>query len=258
MTKYPIVLVHGIALKEVKFVKAFGRIGQFLRDNGFEIYVADTDAFGAIETNAQQLRDYINNVLAQSGAEKVNVIAHSKGGLDTKYMITHLGMEDYVASLTTLCTPHRGSIVASWIWKLPGWIKRTIAWFINTFYRLFCGDKQPNALKACEQLRKVDESEDTLRFSERVYCQSYSTNLKRGTDCFIMGIPMKLYRHFEKIDNDGMVSRESAKFGNYRGDCLDISVSHSQIVDLFAGKDKRRHVFDFYLRLCRELAEMGF
>ena len=39
------------------------------------------------------------------GCEKVNIIAHSKGGLDSRYMITHLGLADKVASLTTVATP---------------------------------------------------------------------------------------------------------------------------------------------------------
>jgi len=172
-------------------------------------------------------------------------------------MITELGMEDRIASLTTLCTPHKGSIIASRIWKLPMWIKRIIAFFINSFYRLV-GDEHPDAMRACDQLRCVDESEQTLCFTDKVYCQSYSTNLKRGRDCFLMALPMKLYKHYENVNNDGLVSDKSARFGNYRGDCLDISVSHLQIVDFAAKKSQRERIFAFYLSLCRELGEMGF
>ena len=257
MTKYPIVLVHGLALRQSKAIKAFGKIEKVLRDGGYTVFVADIDAFGAIETNAEQLREFISGVLGETGSEKVNIIAHSKGGLDSKYMITNLGMEDKVASLTTLCTPHKGSIIASWIWKLPMWLKKYIAFFINGFYRL-AGDEKPNAIRACEQLKPVDESEDTLCFSEKVYCQSYSTNLKRGRDCFLMGIPMTLYKHYEKVDNDGMVSDVSAKFGNYRGECLDMSVSHLQIVDFMVKKSQRERIFAFYIRLCEELGELGY
>ena len=256
--KYPIILVHGIAIKQTKAIKAFGRIEHVLRDAGHTVFVADTDAFGTIENNAEQLKKFALKVLSETGAEKVNVIGHSKGGLDTKYMISALDMEDKVASLTTLCTPHRGSIVASWIWKLPSFIKRFLAFFINFTYKRL-GDEKPDALTACNQLRLVDESEETLRFSEKVYCQSYSTNLKRGRDCFLMGIPMKLYRHFEKLDNDGLVCHDSTKFGFYRGHCLDISVSHSQIVDFwFTPKNKKEKVYDFYKKLCDELGDMGF
>ena len=36
------------------------------------------------------------------------------GGLDARHMITHLGMDDRVAALVTLSTPHRGSPYADW------------------------------------------------------------------------------------------------------------------------------------------------
>ena len=48
---------------------------------------------------------------------KVNIIAHSLGGLDARQMLTHLGMGSRVASLTTVGTPHRGT----WcIWSVLG------------------------------------------------------------------------------------------------------------------------------------------
>ena len=256
--KYPIIMVHGLAAKQSKIMNAFGKIGKVLEDDGNDVYIADIDGFGTVEGNAAQLKVFVDRILEKTGAEKVNIIAHSKGGLDTKYMITNLGMEDYVASLTTLCTPHKGSIIASKIWRLPLWIKKIIAFFINKFYKIFLGDKNPDAMTACDQLRYTDTSVDTLQFSYKVYCQSFSSTLKRGRDCFVMALPMKIYRHYENIDNDGLVSTESAKFGNYRGECLDISVSHAQIIDLFARKDQKEHIYNFYRRLTRELSEMGF
>src|SRR5207344_275133 len=45
-------------------------------------------------------------------AKKVNVIAHSMGGLDARYAIARLGLGDRIASLTTIGTPHRGTPVA--------------------------------------------------------------------------------------------------------------------------------------------------
>lgn len=256
--KYPIILVHGIANKQLRILKAFGRIERVLDNEGHTVYVADTDAFGTIEDNANQLKRYIARVMTETGATRVNIIAHSKGGLDAKYMIKNLGMEDHIASLTTLCTPHKGSVIASRIWKLPKWIKKTFAFFIDSFYRIFMKDENPNSLKACEQLQCIDESKDTLGFSHKVYCQSYSTTLKRGRDCFIMALPMKIYKHFEKTDNDGLVSTESAKFANYRGECLDISISHTQIIDLFSKKSQKEKIYAFYKNLCSELADMGF
>lgn len=257
-TKYPIILVHGIAAKQLRIINAFGRIGEELEKDGHKVFVADTDGFGSIENNAEQLKSYINRVMILTGAQKVNIIAHSKGGLDSKYMITKLGMEDKVASLTTLCTPHKGSIIASKIWELPMPIKKIIAFSIDMFYCLFLGDKHPDSIRACQQLRAVDTSEETLQFSYKVYCQSYSTSIEKIDDCFIMALPMKLQHHFEVQDNDGMVSEESAQFGCYKGKCLDIPVSHVQIIDLFSKKEQKEQIYSFYKEVCNDLSKMGF
>ena len=169
--KYPIILVHGLAIKQLKFMNAFGKIENVLIEEGHDVYVADIDGFGTIETNAEQLKNYVTQVLEKTDAQKVNIIAHSKGGLDTKYMITMLGMEDKIASLTTLCTPHKGSIIASKIWDLPLWLKKIIAFFINKFYKICLKDEKPDAITACNQLRYTDEKSDTLQFSYKVYFQ---------------------------------------------------------------------------------------
>lgn len=257
-SKYPIILVHGIAAKQLRILNAFGKIGDELKKEGYKVYIADTDGFGSIEKNAEQLKKFINKVMAECDVDKVNIIAHSKGGLDSKYMITELKMEDHVASLTTLCTPHKGSIIASKIWDWPMPIKKLFAFFIDMFYCLFLGDKNPDSMRACEQLRAVDQVEESLQFSYKVYCQSYSTNISNIDDCFIMALPMKLQHHFEITENDGMVSEESAQFGCYRGKCMDIPVSHVQIIDLFSKKSQKEQIYSFYKQLCKELSEMDF
>ena len=145
MTKYPIILVHGIAIRDSKILRAFGKIEKRLSDAGFSVYTASTDAFGTIENNAEQLKGIILGILDGTGCEKINIIAHSKGGLDSKHMIARLGMSDKVASLTTLSTPHKGSPVATKIWALPRWIKRCLAFFINTFYRII-GERYANGI----------------------------------------------------------------------------------------------------------------
>ena len=87
--------------------------------------------------------------------------------------------------------------------------------------------------------------------------QSYSSTLKRSRDDFVMGIPLQ-FSHFwgDKI-SDGLVSSESSKFGDYRGDCIDDSISHSEIVDFMANKKKKEKIYAFYLALCEDLARRG-
>ena len=246
-----------MAIREAWYIKAFGKVEKTLLDAGFNASTAPIDAFGAIETNAEQLKTFVLEVLKRTGAEKVNLIGHSKGGLDAKHMITDLGMMDKVASLTTLCTPHKGSAIATQIWRMPMWIKRTLAFFINGFYRII-GDKKPDSLKVCEQLKIPDEEVEHVSFADKVYCQSYSIRMKRKRDCMILAIPFSIYNKEDPGSHDGLVSVESSRFGNYRGDCLEDSISHTQMVDFLAKRKTRKRILDFYVKLCSELSEIGY
>lgn len=257
-TKYPVILAHGIVLKDFKFFKAFGKIEKILKAEGCSVYTSKTDGFGTIEGNAAQLKAQILKILADEKTEKVNIIAHSKGGLDARYMIESLDMEDKVASLTTLCTPHKGSQIATKILGMPKPAKKFIAFWVNTVYRIF-GDKKPDSLAVCEQLKSSPQADtDVIDFSDKVYCQSYSTQMERSRDDFVMGIPLMFSKKYERGATDGIVSEESSKFGDYRGECTEGSVSHSEIVDFMVKKKKKEKIYAFYISLCRELAEKGF
>lgn len=257
-SKYPLILVHGVALKDFLFFKSFGRIEKMLQEEGYCVRTARTDAFGTIETNAAQLKEETEKLLAETGAGKVNIIAHSKGGLDARYMIEHLDTEDKVASLTTLCTPHRGSALASRILRLPSFVLKILDFLLNLIYRIG-GDKHPQALAVCRQLQQIPVEEwGKLHVSDRVYCQSYSAVLEKERRDFVMDVPLMYFKTFEQGPSDGMVSVESAKYANYRGDCMEESISHSEIVDFMTKESKKEKVFIFYRRLCAELAEKGF
>ena len=258
-TKYPIILVHGIALKDFKFLKSFGEIDRILRIQGYSVYKAKIDGFGSILNNAMQLKEEIIKILGIEGVDKVNIIAHSKGGLDSKYMIENLGMEDSVASLTTLCTPHKGSPIATNILKLPKFLTKFIAFWINFWYKLF-GDKNPDSYQACLDLKRINSiEEEIINFSEKVYCQSYSTEMKKSKDDFIMGIPLMFSRRFEKdYISDGVVPIDSTIFGEYKGNAFSESISHTEIVDFMVKKKKRDKIYMFYSALCEELVNMGF
>lgn len=254
-TEYPIILVHGLMIRHFKRFRAFGHIGKALKDESYDVYISTHDGFGSIETNALQIKNFVMNVLKETGKEKVNIIAHSKGGLDVKHALSDPDFLTRVASLTTLSTPHKGSVLASAIWKLPMWMKKTAAFFINSFYRII-GDKHPDALKACMQLR--EESEYDRSVPSGVLCRSYSARMRRSRDCFVMCIPNQIYKHLAGTENDGMVTPDSAKFGEYMGDCLDESLSHAQMVDFLTSKKKRKRVLEFYIKLCLDLSEMGY
>lgn len=261
-TKYPLLLVHGLGMKDCLLWRSFGRIDRILRIQGYQVYTSDVDAMGSIENNAAQLKAEIQNILSLTGAEKVNLIAHSKGGLDAKYMICHLGMANCVASLTTLCTPHRGSPVATGILRAPKILLGPVAVCVNGLFRLM-GDKHPDSMTACRQLQRVqgELDFDTLLINEKVYCQSFSATMKRGRKKadFVMQIPLMFSRYMEKgVETDGLVPRDSAIFGVYRGDVMEDSVSHAEMVDFMVADKKRDKIYAFYSALCEELVQMGF
>ena len=259
--RFPILLVHGLAMKDTFFMKSFGRIDRILRIQGYTVYTSKIDAVGSVEGNAGQLKEEIGSILRHTGAEKVNLIAHSKGGLDAKWMIEHLGMAGRVASLTTLCTPHHGSPVASFVLKFPKFAVKTAAFFVNTFFRIF-GDKKPDSYAACLELQRVESlAEETARSIPGVFCQSFSSTFRPGEKNadFVTALPLLISRWMEKGKaSDGMVPRDSAIFGEYRGDCLDGSISHTEIVDFMVRDKKRDKIFAFYSALCEELVQAGF
>lgn len=111
-TKYPVILVRGFFVRDILWFKSFGKLDKKMRNEGFKCHISKVDAFGTIENNARILKTEIENILREEKAGKVIIIAHSKGGLDSRYMISKLGMENYVDRLITICTPHRGSEVA--------------------------------------------------------------------------------------------------------------------------------------------------
>jgi len=259
-TRFPIVLVHGLGMKDTFFMKSWGWIDRILRVQGYTVYKSNVDGFGTVESNAKQLKEEIGKILEETGAEKVNIIAHSKGGLDAKYMIQQMDMAKQVASLATLCTPHKGSPIASFVMRFPRAAVKYAAFWVNLAYRIL-GDKTPDSFTACEELKRTESlEEETVNVADGVLCQSFSAAIRPGEDAadFVMTIPMMFSRFIEKGRiTDGLVPRDSAIFGKYRGDCVDGSISHAEIVDFMVRDKKRDKIFAFYSALCEELANAG-
>ena len=113
-TRYPIVLLHGYAGVDSYFgvLDYFFDVVPTLEDAGFVAATPVVDAIADSSDRAQQLAPQIDEVLRTQGARKVNIIAHSQGGLDARYLISRLGYADRVASLTTVATPHGGIPIA--------------------------------------------------------------------------------------------------------------------------------------------------
>jgi hypothetical protein len=84
----------------------------------------DSSGAGAsMWANGQLLRGQLDAIAAHYGVSSLNVIGHSKGGIDTQAAIVHYGAGPRVQKLFTLSTPHWGSQTAdlcysTWTWWL--------------------------------------------------------------------------------------------------------------------------------------------
>jgi triacylglycerol lipase len=108
---YPIVLAHGFAgFDQIGPVEYFYQVPELLRGDGHQIYVAQVDPFDDSYDRGEELLAYVQAVLAQSGAAKVDIIAHSQGGLDARYAAHRYPAG--IAALVTIATPHHGTPLA--------------------------------------------------------------------------------------------------------------------------------------------------
>lgn len=108
--KYPVLFLHGFGFHDWFYW------GQNSTDT------AETWCANLVRTSGRNA--VIDGICEKSGAEKVNIIAHSKGGLEARYLVSSLGMENRIASVTTLCTPHHGSVSMDKLLKwFPGLIQ---------------------------------------------------------------------------------------------------------------------------------------
>lgn len=110
-TKYPIVLVHGLfGFDDLLWVDYFYKVPNALNRNGATVYVATVSPANSTEVRGEQLLTYIEEVLAISGAEKVNLIGHSHGGPTIRYAASVA--PELVASASSVAGVNWGSKVA--------------------------------------------------------------------------------------------------------------------------------------------------
>ncbi len=261
-TKYPIIMVHGIGFRDLKFFNYWGRMPRLLIENGATIYYGHQNAWGTIEDNAAKIAQTIDRALAETGAAKVNIIAHSKGGLDSRYLISKLGYEEKVASLTTMSTPHRGSALIDLLNKLPDWCYRLIAgWFDRSFATM--GDEKPDCYHASKQLAPAycEKFNEQTADSPLVFYQSYTSVMHGMFSDSLLSIPylfMKLLTH-EK--NDGLVAVSSAKWGAFKGvfeNTKKRGLSHGDMIDLKREDIKGFDILEKYVQIVEELKNRGF
>jgi triacylglycerol esterase/lipase EstA (alpha/beta hydrolase family) len=263
-TRYPVVLVHGLGFRDdALLIKYWGKIPEHLRKRGARVILTHQQAYASHRDNALIIKKEIQKFLRDNPSyKKVNIIAHSKGGIESRYMITKLNMADKVASLTTLATPHRGSSIADIVMGRITSEKKLIVKLVNGIAKLL-GDKKPDSYDAGIQLTtgymKLFNSQ--VPDMKSVYYQSYAAEIDRT---YPNPLWRKLWKVLKKYEgpNDGLVSKTSAAWGDFRGVVKDHGkprVSHADIIGLhivtglFSFKEEL-----FFEELVHRLKDMGY
>lgn len=261
-TKYPIIMVHGIGFRDLKYFNYWGRMPKVLSCNGASVYYGHQKAWGTIEENAALMKENIEHILTETGAKKVNIIAHSKGGLDSRYMITKLGMADKVASLTTVSTPHHGSRLIDFLNRLPDGIYRLIAHMLDKSFQMV-GDENPDCYHSSKQLAPAFCSEFNSQVPDckGIYYQSYTSVMRNMFSDSLLSIPYLLMCFLDTSDNDGLVSVDSAKWGTFKGVFQNKKrrgISHGDMIDLKREDYNGFDVIEEYIKIVEELKGMGY
>ena len=262
-TKYPILLVHGVFFRDFRYVNYWGRIPRELQRNGAALYYGQQQSAAAVEDSGRELAERIRQILAETGCEKVNIIAHSKGGLDSRAAIAHQGMAPYVASLTTINTPHRGCIFAEYLLeKIPAAARQKIADTYNAALKRL-GDERPDFLaavtdltaSACEKRNAVTPDAPGVFYQS---VMSYCRRAQHGK--FPLNMTYPIVKHFDGL-NDGLVAVDSARWGE-RFTLLEPrgkrGISHGDVVDLNRENIPGFDVREFYVSLAADLKQRGF
>jgi triacylglycerol lipase len=254
-SKFPIVLHHGYMAGEN--LGSFKKIQAELKSNGIQAFVTLVPPSSTIEARGEQLETQLQQILKDTGASRLNIIAHSQGGLDARFVITSGKLKDGIASLSTLSTPHLGTSLADYILENSSPIQqRLLARLIDGFARVISSAGPNDSIGAA---RALSVNYVTNVFNPKnpdqpnILYQSWAAQPTSG-----MKVSLSLSSALitsKEGPNDGIVSTKSASHGDFRGvlDADHLDLIGVRILDIGGGFDHNQ----FYLDLVSELAAKG-
>lgn len=281
---YPVILHHGFAgFRDIGPINYYFNVARDLRARGETVYEAEVTPFDSPATRGRQLATFVDRVLRETGSAKVVIVAHSQGGLDSRYMISSLGYGDRVALLVTVSTPHRGTAVAD---TTLGFIPGATEGFINAIANLFAWTYNEARMRMDLNASLVSLSErEASAFNAanpndprvRYWSWAGRSHLRTGVavcgDARYDNEPLRVDSTFlplapfaaliEGLDplnnvNDGMVAVRSARWGEFQG-C--VPADHFDEVGQIAHTGANLSGFDhiaFYRRIVSDAHGAGF
>jgi len=248
--RHPIVFCHGmLAFSMLKMYRPekqnyFTPLREFLDQRGIRVLFPEVPATSGVVERAGKLKEQI----LRWSRDPVNVICHSMGGLDARYMITHLKMAEHVRSLTTISTPHRGSYVADWF--VANYRQRVPLLLALEAFGFNVDGFRDCRLEVCRAFNANTPDQPEVKYF------SYGAEVTPSRLTPFLRRAWNILTPFEG-PNDGLVAVRSARWGEYLGT---LSADHfaqtPDAVFLRAGED-----FDslgFFTRLVEDLARRGY
>jgi triacylglycerol lipase len=248
--RHPVVFCHGLLAFTTFHLQVpdkhnyFNPLRDFLKERGHRALYPEVAPVGSVAMRAGELRSQIDAWTK----EPVNIVAHSMGGLDARYMITHLGMADRVSSLTTIACPHRGTALADW--------------FMTNFQQRVPLVRALEALGATVAGFADCCPSACAKFNETTPDMSGVKYFSYGASVPATRVSPMLRRAWNMLTtiegpNDGMISVASSHWGEYLGT---IHADHfAQTPDMkFLRPGEDFDSLAFFGRLLEDLARRGF
>ncbi|KIY45804.1 alpha/beta-hydrolase, partial [Fistulina hepatica ATCC 64428] len=223
--KNPIVFCHGLlGFDSVTIgpsiapfqVTHWRGIKEVLEANGAEVLITRVPATSSPSDRAEVLEQIISRTFP---GRAVHLIGHSMGGIDCRYLTTHLTYRKFdVLSVTTIASPHRGSSFANHFLEALG--HHNLPSFVNLLELLPNGGGDGRAFESLtiEAMRKFnEETPDVPGVKYFSWGASYEPGLI-DTWKWPHSVVLK-----NEGPNDGLVSVESSKWGTYLGTLEDVN-----------------------------------
>ena len=266
-TKYPIVMAHGMGASAeiLGIVDYWWGIPEALEDEGADVFITSVNGMDSTRNKAEDFRDQFLQIKAYTNAAKLNIIGHSHGTVYTRDAVSNLGIGQYVASHTSIAGPHRGSAIADIV---VGVIPNSMEWLVggtlDLVYAFIFGDTSPNSLQNGYDMTRpymINTFNPNTQNVDSVYYQSWAAKAKTSCPSVILEATWLVLLAYEGA-NDGLVSVESAKWGNFRGveDAAWYSVGcdHLNIVGQLFGITPGFDEDEFYVDIASDLKSRGY
>lgn len=154
----PVVFVHGWIGADWNWTL----YQSWFSDDGWnQLYAWQYDWSQSNVDTAYQLRDKVNAVLAETGADQVDLVTHSMGGLSSRYYIKFLGGMWQVDDWVSIAGPNHGTNAAYGCWTTSCYEMRYESDFLT---KLNAGDETPGWVEYgtfrswCDEIVNPDSS----------------------------------------------------------------------------------------------------